>query len=294
MSSTEARKSTLAEYVVIALSPALVMGLVGSLAFFLVEVFYGGDYGPELRWLLFSLGLRCRPLCPHFAYGRDRLTGIPSTPAFSGVLVWIGTMRYVTYPPGSPAEPLCGLINAALVGIIYWSADKVTRDCTDVGGDQEVSGDGLLQAAGLEALDPRPVEADAAVETPVDPAGAKPAAKKRTPGVWIVYFSLAALPLFGLGQAFLPREEEDTRERAFWMLVVYTGCGLGLLLTTCFLSLRAISPAAQAARARRHDGHLAGRRGRPDRRLAAGGCPAAAPLGGDRALPLPCGCLGGA
>jgi hypothetical protein len=46
------------------------------------------------------------------------------------------------------------------------------------------------------------------------------------------------LPLFGLGQAFLPKEEEDTRERAFWMLVVYTGCGLGLLLTTCFLSLR--------------------------------------------------------
>jgi hypothetical protein len=53
-----------------------------------------------------------------------------------------------------------------------------------------------------------------------------------------VYFSLAALPLFGLGQALIAAEDVERRRRSFWMMIVYVGCGLGLLLTTCFLSLR--------------------------------------------------------
>jgi hypothetical protein len=240
------KKSTVADHVVTALSPALVMGLVGSLTFFLVEVFYGGAYGPELRWELFFFVFGA-VLCARISLMGDIIAGrAPIYAGVLGVLVWIGTMRFISYPPGSPAEPLCGLINAGLVGLIYWSAYKVTRDCTDIGGEEEVSGDGLLQAAGLDALDPRPVpspQADRrhdAVEpaTSASSPGGKAPAKKRTPGVWVVYFSLAALPLFGLGQAFIPAEDEATRERAFWMLVVYTGCGLGLLLTTCFLGLR--------------------------------------------------------
>src|SRR5262249_28173496 len=62
--------------------------------------------------------------------------------------------------------------------------------------------------------------------------------KRHTPGVWVVYFSLAALPLFGLGQSLIPVEHEGRRRYAFWLLTLYVGSGLGLLLTTCFLGLR--------------------------------------------------------
>ena len=57
-------------------------------------------------------------------------------------------------------------------------------------------------------------------------------------GVWIVFFSLAALPLFGLGQTCIPPEATARREYAFSLLIVYVGSGLGLLLITNFLSLR--------------------------------------------------------
>src|SRR5262249_50749057 len=62
--------------------------------------------------------------------------------------------------------------------------------------------------------------------------------QKRTPGVWVIYFSLAALPIFGLGQSLIPVGGEGRRRYRFWLMVVYVGSGLGLLLTTTFLGLR--------------------------------------------------------
>ena len=58
------------------------------------------------------------------------------------------------------------------------------------------------------------------------------------PGVWIVYFSLAALPLFGIGQAMAPSGNPDQRRSLFRLLVVYVASGLGLLLATSLLGLR--------------------------------------------------------
>ena len=44
---------TLADYMVIGISPVLVMLLVGSLSFFLTEVFYRGAAVASVRWVLF-------------------------------------------------------------------------------------------------------------------------------------------------------------------------------------------------------------------------------------------------
>src|SRR5207253_6550206 len=62
--------------------------------------------------------------------------------------------------------------------------------------------------------------------------------KKHTPGAWVVYFSLVALPIFGLFQALIPAEDGGRRRYTFILMAVYVGSGLGLLLTTCFLGLR--------------------------------------------------------
>jgi hypothetical protein len=62
--------------------------------------------------------------------------------------------------------------------------------------------------------------------------------RPHAPGVWVVYFSLAALPLFGVGQTFIPVENTTSRRYAFSLLCVYVACAMGLLLTTSFLGLR--------------------------------------------------------
>ena len=50
--------------------------------------------------------------------------------------------------------------------------------------------------------------------------------------------SLAALPVFGLGQSLIPAEDEERRRAAFRYMAVYVASGLGLLVTTTLLGLR--------------------------------------------------------
>jgi hypothetical protein len=62
--------------------------------------------------------------------------------------------------------------------------------------------------------------------------------KRHTPGTWVVYYSLAAFPLFGIGQACISPEQSEVRYRAFWLMTYYLASGLGLLLNTSFVNLR--------------------------------------------------------
>jgi hypothetical protein len=59
-----------------------------------------------------------------------------------------------------------------------------------------------------------------------------------TPGLWVLYFSLAALPLFGIGQRWIPSGDVGRRRYAFSLLAVYVFAALALLVTTSFLGLR--------------------------------------------------------
>ena len=51
--AAEKPRPSLADYTAIAVSPLLIMALVGSLVFFLVEVLYVGQYPDHLLWGLF-------------------------------------------------------------------------------------------------------------------------------------------------------------------------------------------------------------------------------------------------
>ena len=238
-----------ADYVAMALSPALIMALVGSLIFFLLEILYAGAYTGRLQWILFF-----------FVFGAVLVARISMQPDIAsranlyggilGLLVWIGLLIYVEYPPG-PAAEVGWAINLGLIVLTWWCAYQLTWDCTFMDDRLGSSGKGVLQAAGF-AEGGRP---DAEEEGEEEPAPALPKNRppdwleryqeyrkkrslKRTPGVWIVYFSLAALPIFGLGQALIPVDAVGRRRYTFWLMVVYVGSGLGLLLTTSFLGLR--------------------------------------------------------
>src|SRR5215469_4908270 len=49
----EKPQKTLADYVVVAISPMLIMLIVGSLCFFLIQVFYRGEMVESVRWTMF-------------------------------------------------------------------------------------------------------------------------------------------------------------------------------------------------------------------------------------------------
>lgn len=233
-----------ADIVVLALNPALVMGMVGSLVYFLLEVFYAGAYGDRMMLILAS-----------FVAGIVLITRIALTTEISdraslyglvlGGLVWVSMQRFVEYPEGTAAHEFGGLMNLGLMAVVWWSAHRLTKDCTHLEADAEIGNEGLLDAAGVNEN----FQADKAIE--VEPAPKKREGflerygryrekqrKKRVPGVWVVYFSLAALPIFGLGQALVPAEDRASRRYTFLLLCFYVACGLGLLLTTSFLGLR--------------------------------------------------------
>jgi hypothetical protein len=252
--AAERTPPTAADIMVAALSPALIMGLVGSLVFFLIEVLYAGQYGGKLNWTLFFFvfgAVLVARIAIRIDAARAALYGLAL-----GAVTFLALVRFADIPAGHQLAGFAWLINLGLIGVIWWSANKLTWDCTHIDEDQESSDAGLLEATGFE----RPVADDPSGEgqrtedrgQEEGPANrprtgwweryqhykAERAKKPHTPGVWVVYFSLAALPLFGLGQALIPPEVEGRRRYAFWLMVVYVGCGLGLLLTTCFLGLR--------------------------------------------------------
>jgi hypothetical protein len=218
-------KKTLADYLVIGISPALIMLLVGSLSFFLIEVFFRGEAVGSVRWVMFwfvmAVVLVSR-IGIEQGKGQAAIYGLALAAA-----TWLYLMRI------HPAYFL-GMI---LLGIVWWCAHKLTWDCTLIDDDEDASGGGLLQTAGeiKNFLPPGKTQAkDSSVKAGHKPQPAAP----HPPGLWVVYFSLAALPLFGIGQMLLPGGDLESRHVGFAFLFVYVTAALGLLLTTSFLGLR--------------------------------------------------------
>ncbi len=230
---------TPADYVAIAVSPALIMLMVGSLVYFLVAVFYDGPYEGRLYYVL-GLFTFAAVLIGRIAIeeGKERAAAFALALALAAGLVL-----------NRLAGPL--LFHWVMLGLVWWSAYRLTWDCTLIDEQEDSSGQGLLQVVGLAkragvesvASPDAPPQPEGVTSRPGDSPNDRASRKKRkrkphAPGVWIVYFALAALPLFGLGQKFIPAGDLVQRQWAFRLLLVYVASALGLLLTTSFLGLR--------------------------------------------------------
>src|SRR5439155_12573803 len=91
---------TPADYVAMALSPALIMALVGSLVFFLLEILYAGEYTGRLQWMLFFF-IFGAVLIARIAMQPDIASRAQLYGAVMGLLVWLGLLMYVEYPNGT-------------------------------------------------------------------------------------------------------------------------------------------------------------------------------------------------
>ena len=260
----EREPPSLTDWVMIAIGPALIMLMVGSLVFFLIEVLYEGQYSDRLLYTMyffvFASVLLAR-LSIEEGYARAALYAIAL-----GAVTYFAIQMFVE-SPNALMRTFSSFISIGLIVLIYWATNKLTWDCTHIDEDRKSSGRGVLAAAGLDAEaakenpqqqkeDDEAIAADKkddkleAKQRKKDTAGTlgwmdrwyryKEAQKKKphTPGTWVVYFSLAALPLFGLGQSLISPDDAERRRATFMQMTVYVGSGLGLLVTTSLLGLR--------------------------------------------------------
>lgn len=244
---------TLADYMAIAITPALIMLLTGSLVWFLAELGYDGGRPSRIRWILFWFVIGA-VLVARIAIENGRAHAAMFLAGLAGAT----SLTIFKFAPEAPLVPIICL------GVVAWCADKLTWDCTLIDESEDASGEGLLQVAGVadeaELTDGAADSAGSsdATSTTSDPTDddrkdaqkkvpfwkrlfvneSERAGKPHAPGLWVVYFSLAALPLYGFGQVWIPATDVASRHFAFQCLLVYVGAALGLLLMTSFLGLR--------------------------------------------------------
>ena len=226
---------TAADFLVIGVSPALIMVMVHSLCFFLADIFYRGEALGSVHWVLFwfilAVVLIARIGIEHDA-GRAMGYGL-----LLAVVTWI---YLATIQPNV-------IFGAILLGLVWFTAHQLTVNCTLIDEDDDASGEGLLESVKRAPTEKKqPVQTR---ETASALSGLRPAAvmevlkqkKQKTgqiPGIWLIYYSLAALPIFGLGQTLLPAGDLAARHRGFVYLFCYLAAALGLLMATSFLGLR--------------------------------------------------------
>src|SRR5208282_6311233 len=191
---------TPADYMVIGISPGLIMLLVGSLSFFLIQVFYRGEAVGSVRWVVFWFVMAV------VLVSRIGIEQGTTHAAAYGLALAAATWLYLMQI--HPAY----LLGVILLGIVWWCAHKLTWDCTLIDEDEDASGSGLLKTVG----DGKHFKqfGKKAAKIP----GAKIERKQKSPhprGLWVIYFSLAALPLFGIGQMLLPGDNMAARHLGF-------------------------------------------------------------------------------
>ena len=197
-----------------------------------------------------------------------------------------------------PLASLSNLINGGLMAVVWWSAHKLTWDCTFIDDQQDASGEGLLQAVGFDSETvERQVQAvqSGGAQSPASAHnGQHSAAAQRsgldwyqrmverrrrphTPGVWVMYYALAALPLFGVGQWLIPAS--DTASRLACVSTHLRLCRLcaGLAADHELPRTAPVSAATQPADARGHGRPVAGTGCGDHCCRALGVCPAASP-----------------
>jgi hypothetical protein len=114
---------TLADYVAIALSPALIIALVGSLVFFLLEVLYVGHYQGRMQWILF-LFVFAAVLIARMSMMDGVAERAPLYGLVLGVGVWLGLQKFVEFPPGTPLADYSWAVNLGLLALIWWCSHR--------------------------------------------------------------------------------------------------------------------------------------------------------------------------
>tara|TARA_Y100001934_G_scaffold280349_1_gene386827 strand:- start:11185 stop:12996 length:1812 start_codon:yes stop_codon:yes gene_type:complete len=236
-------QKTLFDYLGILISPVLIMMLVGSIVFFVLEYSFNDfRYEGKLKWVMFWF------VCASVLIGRiaiERGTGMAGFYALGlATAVGLWTNKFLGFVP----------LIWFLLAFVWWCSHMLTKDCTLIDDTEDASGEGLIEASGLSKS--KEEEKEAVVATGRDglpkrppkrksllrrmlPDFSKNKGKPHAPGKWIVWFSLLALPAFGIVHALMDKSEAAVEQSyGFQLLMLYVIAALCLLMITSFLGLR--------------------------------------------------------
>lgn len=219
---------TITDYLIVAISPTLIIFLVGSLVFFLTHLFYDGDFHGRLRFAS-ALFVMAAVLIARISIEEGR----EYASVFALPLSIVTILSMLKYTDASL------LIVLPLVAFVWWSTDKLTWDCTVIDDHKDTSGKGLLQTVGIDDAttldDEATTDGEQAKAVTLWQRWLSHRRRHHTPGVWVLYFGLIGILVFGLGQLLLPGA---ARPIGFLLLCIYVASALSLLMTTSFLQMR--------------------------------------------------------
>ncbi len=246
------------DWFVIALSPALVIGLITTFLFFVTGVLFGEDgkdtpWNYYLFWYIFGMVLTARISLTQEIANRASLYSL-----ILAIAVWFFLSGLVQVPGLIQIETSQEKVNrfaamvvaGILVALGWFLSWKITKDVTDIEENTRIRSGGHMDPIdqGGPAEAPHERHDDSAQKMrrtkrktktvsppPFLHTGETPT---RAPGSTVILFVLVCLPLFALGQVLLPGGDSGRRLYGLFLAGCFFGCALGLLMTTHFLALR--------------------------------------------------------
>ena len=225
-------------------NPSLIIAMVASLIFFLIEIFYRGPHVFRLN-VIMALFTMATVLISRISIeaGKERAAMFAAGLALA-TLATTSVVVDFEYENLAVLEPVVIIF---LIVIVMWVSNRLVWDCTLLGRTRDVSAMGLLEAI-RQKFSPKP--APSANKTKSLKAKKKKKAeafsffefmlgrngKNTTPGLWVFYLAIAAFPIFGVGQWFV--NSNSSGFSIFFLFAVYLTSGLGLLMVTSLLGLK--------------------------------------------------------
>lgn len=224
------------------------MLMIGSLVFFLIEIFYRGPHALRLGWVLglftFAAVLVSR-ISIEAGLERASLFGF----VLSAATLYV-TVTLIDFDYGELFF-LEIIVASLFVAVVMWSANRLTWDCTVIDGSRDVSSIGLAELVKRKLLNRKSQrtlnsqQGDPTQKQTKDFGFGRwlfmffaTANSKNTPGLWVFYFAIAAFPIFGFGQWFAQPSSGWGYRWIFLLFAIYLGSALGLLMLTSLLSLQ--------------------------------------------------------
>ena len=219
-------------------NPALIIAMVSSLIFFLIEIFYRGPHVIRLN-LIMALFTAATVLISRISIeaGKERAAmfaaglGI-ATLATTSVIVEFEYQQFAA---------LEQVVIIALIVTIMWVSNRLVWDCTLLGRTRDVSAMGLTEVIRQKFVPAKKSSSKKAKAKKEDGfnffefmLGRN--GKNSTPGLWVFYLAVAAFPIFGFGQWFV--SPNTSGFSVFLLFAVYLTSGLGLLMVTSLLGLK--------------------------------------------------------
>jgi hypothetical protein len=205
------------------IAPIFIIGMIGSLVYFVITVCYDGPFRQRLMWIL-GLYTLASVFVARIAIEQSRTLALGYMLALALATLFVAPQFFVVQ---GLAAATSFIILIVLLAMVAYLADRITFDCTMIDERTLSSGVGILQSLGL-------VHSERNEQDLTKNSSAK--TRKHNPGVWVLYFALVAIPLFGVGQFGI--QIPSDRKLAFGYLMIYLFCSLCLMTLISLLSLR--------------------------------------------------------